>query len=192
MMVYVAFLRGVNVGGKNMIKMAALSAMIEEMGFSRVQTYIQSGNVLFESEGAERAEEALRKQIEAQLNKNFGLAVDVILRSAAELKQIMLDCPFSREEIAEAESTAVGESLYVALLPYAPAAEKVDRLHALKHEGEKIRIRHRDVYLLFSNSIRNSKLANSLPKLDAAVTVRNWKTISKLNVMAQAMLQEMK
>lgn len=184
MTIYIALLRGINVGGHNKIKMADLRRTLETMGLSRVQTYIQSGNVLFESN---ESEEPLRKQIEHKIEEDFGFPVTVVLRTAVELMWIAENCPFSEEAISEAKVSSEGESLYVALLLEAPSQEGIERLSAYRSESEEYRIEGREVYLLFRQSIRNSKLANNLEKLNVPATVRNWKTINKLVTMAKAM-----
>jgi uncharacterized protein (DUF1697 family) len=177
MTIYIALLRGINVGGKNIIKMAELKRMFEAMGMGQVQTYIQSGNVLFESE---EAEEPLRKRIEREIEAAFGFSVIVILRTAEELKRIAANCPFSKEEVSEAEASSEGESLYVSFLLEEPSREGMERLSAFESESDKYRIEGREIFLLFRHSIRNSKLANNLQKLNVPATVRNWKTINKL------------
>lgn len=173
MTIYIALLRGINVGGKNIIKMAELKKVFEEIGLCDVKTYIQSGNVLFKSN---EDEESLRKKIEHEIEEVFGLSVKVVLRTAEELEQIILNCPFSMEE-----------SLYVSLLTHAPSKENIERLNVYRSESEEYKIVGREVYLLFRNSIRNSKLANNLQKLDVPATVRNWNTINKLVTLAKNM-----
>ena len=85
---YVALLRGINVGGKNLIRMADLRGAFEDMGFEGVATYIQSGNVLFGSVGAPEAH-----SIEAALTERFGIALKVVLRSAADLRRVVAEAP---------------------------------------------------------------------------------------------------
>lgn len=184
MTIYIALLRGINVGGKNKIKMSELKSTLEAMGLNRVQTYIQSGNVLFESE---EEEEPLRKRMEQAIEAAFGLAITVVLRSSDELKRIAKNCPFSAEEVSGAEASSEGEALYVSFLLKEPSLEGIERLGAVKSEGDKYQIEGRDVFLLFHQSIRKSKLANKLEKLDVPATVRNWKTINKLVALASAM-----
>lgn len=183
MTTYIAFLRGINVGGKNMIKMAVLKQIFETMGLQHVQTYIQSGNVLFQSN---ELEGPLLRRIEQEIETSFGFSVHVMLRTALELEQIIEHCPFSADVVAEAEATSVGESLYVALLVEAPVQENVDRLSPYRSHNEECRVEGREVYLLFRQSVRNSKLVTHLPKLGAPSTVRNWKTLNKLLAMAKA------
>ncbi|HEY2494602.1 MAG TPA: DUF1697 domain-containing protein [Paenibacillus sp.] len=184
MAIYIALLRGINVGGKNRIKMTELKSTFEAMGLSRVQTYIQSGNVLFE---ASEEEEPLRKRIEHEIEEVFGFSVSVIIRTAKELTTIAANCPFSEEAISEAESSSEGESLYVSLLLEEPSQVGIERLSTFRSESDEYQLVGREIYLLFRHSIRNSKLASNLQKLDVPATVRNWKTINKLVTLAHAM-----
>lgn len=184
MSIYVALLRGINVGGKNKIKMADLKSMFEAIGMCKVKTYIQSGNVLFESD---EEEEPLRLKLEKEIEVTFGFAINVILRTAEELKKVAENCPFSKDEIAEAEATAGGESLYVAFLHQKPSREGIARIEAYKSIYEEYKLVDRDMFLLFPQSILKSKLANNLQKLDVSVTVRNWKTVNKLVYLVNEM-----
>ncbi|MFY4774291.1 DUF1697 domain-containing protein [Metabacillus sp. RGM 3146] len=183
MALYIALLRGINVGGKNKIKMAELRKIVEEAGLSSVQTYIQSGNVLFESTDNEQS---VREKMQQAIEAAFGFSVTVILRTAEEIQNTLASCPFSEKEILEAEAASAAESLYLAFLLEEPSEEKVDLLTKIKSE-DQYRIEGREIYLLFQNSIRNSKLAASLKKLNVPATVRNWKTVTKLAGMAEAM-----
>jgi uncharacterized protein (DUF1697 family) len=151
--------------------MADLRNAFEKTGLKRVQTYIQSGNVLFESN---EEEERLRQRIEDRVKIDFGFSVQIVLRTADELERIIGNCPFSRESILEAKASAVGESLHVAMLSDAPSQKEIEQLSSYKSENEEYQIIGREVYLLFRDSIRNSKLANQLQKLDVIATVRNW------------------
>ncbi|GIP38284.1 hypothetical protein J31TS4_15640 [Paenibacillus sp. J31TS4] len=178
---YIALLRGINVGGKNKIKMAELKAVLEAAGFRNVQTYIQSGNVLLDSELSERE---AAKRMEAEIEKAFGIALTVVLRTFEELRHAAANCPFTEAEIAEAEAQADGERLYAAFLPEEPGSEGIARLNACESGKDEFRIVGKDVYLLFRQSIRDSKLSANLAKLGVPVTVRNWRTVSKLVALA--------
>ncbi|GAB6990016.1 DUF1697 domain-containing protein [Paenibacillus pini] len=184
MTIYIALLRGINVGGKNMIKMVELKRILGEMGLNRVQTYIQSGNVLFESN---EDEEQLRIRIEREIEVNFGFPVPVILRTADELRSIAASCPFTQQEISEAEAASETESLYVSIMLEEPTLDKIERLAVYRNENENYRNNGREIYFLFRNSVRNSKLATHMHKLDVPATVRNWKTIRKLVTLVDAM-----
>lgn len=183
MTVYIALLRGINVGGKNIIKMAELKKVFESIGLCDVQTYIQSGNVLFKST---EGEESLRRKIEFEIEKIFGISSIVVLRTAAELKQIIANLPFSEQEISDAERASEAECLYVALLTDAPSQDKIGCLEGYRSANDEYRIIGREIFLLFRCSIRDSKLAANMHKLGVPVTVRNWKTISKLIDLAEA------
>ncbi|MDF2672628.1 MAG: hypothetical protein K0R09_893 [Clostridiales bacterium] len=184
MKIYIALLRGINVGGKNIIKMVDLKHVFQEIGLLDVQTYIQSGNVLFKSN---QQEEWLINKIEHNINKTFRFSVKVVLRTASELEGIVQNCPFSKEAIAEAELSSEGESLYISLMTRSLSQEKIELLNYYNSENEECKIQGREVYLLFHNSIRNSKHRKVIEKMDVSATVRNWKTLSKLNLLAKDM-----
>lgn len=184
-MVYIAFFRGINVGGKNVIKMADLKQALQSIGLSKVQTYIQSGNVLFETNEAEKP---LRERIEITVNRVFGISAAVILRTFRDLEQTAESCPYSDDQMSLAQSLTEAECLYVALLERAPLPEEINRLDVYGSETDQYRIKGRDLYLLFHHSIRDSKLATNLNRLDIPLTVRNWNTIQKLVDLAKAMV----
>lgn len=175
--IYIAFLRGINVGGKNKIKMADLKSALENIGLEHVQTYIQSGNILFESAEDELS---LRGRIEHEIAAVFGITLTVVMRTAEELERIVSHCPFSPEIVAETAHAAEGESLYVAMLPVAPTTSGIEKLEAANNGDDQYQIEGRDVYLLFRQSIRNAKLSVNLQKLGVPATVRNWNTMNKL------------
>ena len=174
---YIALLRGINVGKNNAIGMADLKRMFEELGLDNVQTYIRSGNVLFQSEDSE---DVLRIKIENEIEKRFGFSVAVILRTDMELKHIIENCPFSEEEIAKAESLFDGECLYIALMGEVPLQENIQHWGTYRNDSNKYKFDGRNVFLLFHHSIRDSKLASQIHKLGVPVTIRNLNTINKL------------
>lgn len=186
MTTYIALLRGINVGGRHIVKMTALKSAFETLGLTNVQTFIQSGNVLFQSE---EAEELLREKIERELERVFEFPMIVVLRTAESLARIIADCPFSAEELAAAESASDSESLYVALLTQAPPADNLARVKAYEGPREMWQVIGRDVYLLLHESIRSSKLADNLHRLEVPATVRNWNTLNRLLALAKAMEQ---
>jgi uncharacterized protein (DUF1697 family) len=180
MTIYIALLRGINVGGHNKIKMADLKSLLEAMGLQKVKTYIQSGNVLFESQ--EEAKQ-LSRRIEDEINKKFGLTVPVVLRTAEEYERIIRNCPFATDDLKE------GESVQIAFLAKEPSQEGINQLNSFKTDPDEFSINGKDVYLFFRQSIRDSKLAAQLPKLGVPATVRNWNTVIKLDTMAKAMAE---
>lgn len=184
MTIYVALLRGINVGGHNKIKMAELRNMFQSMGLNRVQTYIQSGNVLFDS--PEDAN-SLRNRLELEIERVFSISLTVILRTSVELERIVTNCPFSETVRGEAEASTEAETFYVSLLLEPPSPEGIEQLGTFSSESDEFRIKEREVYLLLREGVRNSKLANNLFRLNVPSTTRNWKTMNKLNVLAKAM-----
>jgi uncharacterized protein (DUF1697 family) len=182
--IYTALLRGINVGGKNKIKMAELRQLLEEAGLTRVETYIQSGNVIFESKDKE---EELKEKLENKIRERFGFSVSVILRTSNQLEQIIRNCPYTEKERKEAEAlNTEGESFYVCLFHQAPPEAEAERLKPFAGESDDYRIQGRDIYLLLCHSIRNSKLAGNLSLIGGPATVRNWRTMEKLYSLVAA------
>ena len=189
MMTYIALLRGINVGGNRIIKMAELKDALTALGLKDVKTYIQSGNVLFRlSEIADA--EALQEKIEKEIKRVWGFEVPVVMRSVGELEQLIKSCPFTVDEVKQAELASGKESLYVAFMASTPSQERIDLLKPYESENESYQVIGREVYLLFRDSIRNSKIASNLQKLDASSTVRNWKTVNKLFELAREMEEQ--
>jgi len=184
MSIYVALLRGINVGGKHRVNMAELTRTLKDAGFQNVRTYIQSGNVLFESDG-EEAE--LCKKMEQVIEKQFGFPVPVMLRTSQELQAILDDCPFTAEEVQAADLASQVESLHVCMLCTAPTKVVEEKLSSVPSGGDRFVIRGRDIYLLLQNGVHNSKLAAKVSQIDTSVTVRNFKTMRQLALMASDM-----
>ena len=180
MTTYIALLRGINVGGHRLIKMADLRAMFVALGLGTVQTYIQSGNVVFQSDEAERP---LREHIERQIAATFGFPVTVALRTHDKLARVISVCPFAPDAIAE------GERLYVALLTETPASAGIERLAASKIEPDEFRVLGREVYLLYRQNMRESQLTNNLveSRLGVPATMRNWRTLTTLAAMSKTL-----
>ena len=182
---YLALLRGINVGTSGRIRMDALKRLLEEAGFYDVETYIQSGNVLF---SADDTEAAARETIERALKDGAAIKTTAVLRTTQQLEALIRNCPFSVESIAEAQAkNAEGESFYVCLLPQEPDAQTLIKLSAVDAQDDTFAVLGRDIYLLLGQSIRISKLAIRLQKLFPDMTVRNCNTITKLNELAQRM-----
>ena len=171
MTTYIAFLRGINVGGQKIIKMEKLKEIFESLQFQNVKTYIQSGNVMFES--TEDSPDILCK-IEAELESVLGYKVTSIIRTADELEKVIEQNPFSTSECFEKQ--------YVTFLYGEPAAEAVDRLMSYKNDVDDFCVTHREVFLLCGKGYGKTKFSNHFleSKLDVLATTRNWKTVNKI------------
>ncbi|USB31842.1 DUF1697 domain-containing protein [Paenibacillus sp. YPG26] len=180
-MIYIALLRGINVGGNNKIKMADLRTALENRGLKRVKTYIQSGNVLFESE---KDEASLAIEIEDEIYTTFGIRLKVMLRTSQELEDLIVHSPFAHRELSD------GESLYVSLLGEPLSEEGLQKLEQCEKANDEFAVVGREVYFLFRRSILDSKLGDALVKTKIPSTSRNWNTINKLHALAVEMKQQ--
>lgn len=178
MTLYIALLRGINVGGHKVIKMADLKRVFESIGLKQVKTYIQSGNIVFESE---EGINFLKDRIQSEIKKEFDFDVPVMLRTHDEFINIIKQCPY------EVHSLLEGESVHIAFLANVLSEEESSQLLTFKSELEDCYIDEKVVYLFFKNSIRNSKLMNHFQKLHTPATVRNWRTVNKLKAIVESM-----
>ena len=172
-----ALLRGINVSGHKKIKMPELKTMFENLGFTNVRTYIQSGNVVFESDSGED----LESKISTKILNQFGFEVSVICRTSEEMKQVVKRNPFAETPGFEPEK------LYVTFLQKTPSEEKLEVLQTLSFEPEKYSVSGREIYVYCTNGYGQTKLDNGLfeRKLKVIGTTRNWRTINKLIEMSQ-------
>jgi uncharacterized protein (DUF1697 family) len=177
--VFVALLRGVNVGGKNALPMKALVGHFEAAGCADVRTYIQSGNVLFRADAALAA--AVPAVIAHALVASHGLTTPVVLRSAAELAGAIAANPF----LPAADPGA----LHLAFLAATPAPQAVAALDPQRSPGDAFAVRGREVYLHCPGGLARTKLTNAWldRQLATVSTVRNWRTVQKLDSLARAL-----
>ncbi|MGO8073683.1 DUF1697 domain-containing protein [Rhizobium leguminosarum] len=170
MTVFVALLRAVNVGGTGALPMAELKAICEGLGFSDVKTYIQSGNVLFR---ADEAEKRVEERLDEALGKKMGKRPGVMVRSRKELDSIVADAPFP---------DAKPNFLLVYFLPEKPPGDALEKMVA--PDGEEAKLAGREIYVHYPNGSGRSKL--KLPALKPG-TSRNLNTVRKLADMAAAL-----
>jgi uncharacterized protein (DUF1697 family) len=170
---YLALLRGINVGGKNKIRMTELSAMFVEAGGKNVRTFIQSGNVMFDSNDRISAKVPLR--VAEQITKSFGYNTPVVLRSRVELEDAISNNPFLKAGAPE-------DSLFLVFLADLPATTKIEALDPNRSPGDEYIVRGREIYLRLPNGVADSKLTNAYfdSKLATTSTGRNWRTVTKL------------
>lgn len=164
MTTFIAFLRGINVGGNTILPMAKLKDICTDLGFENVRTYIQSGNVLFDSD---LSEHKLMIMLELALEAQMEKLIPVILRSAKELEAVVAKNPFPN-----ANPSQVGISFFIQSV-----AEKYFN-DFVNTEPEEIVVSGREIYIHYPNGMGRSKL--KLPKMQEQGTVRNINTVGKL------------
>ena len=173
---YVALLRGINLGARNKLAMADLRALVEAVGAEDVETYVQSGNVVFETAAAAGG---LELELADAIRQAHGLDVAVLVRSAAELDAIVKKNPFLRAGADE-------KSLHVTFLAARPKQALVKALDPRSSPPDELRVAGREVYLLCPNGYGRSKLSNAFfeKRLDVVATTRNWRTVRTLAELA--------
>ncbi len=174
MAVVISLLRGVNLAGHRKVKMDDLRALYESLGFDGVQTYINSGNVLFRT--AERDLTRLRKRIEEAIGKACGFRCDVVLRTPADLQGVIARNPFAARTGMEPSRLAIH------FLAGDPSAEARKQLLAIDTAPEELHIDGRELYIYYPNGMARPKL--SLPLVEKTLltsgTSRNLNTVRKL------------
>lgn len=170
MRTYIALLRGINVGGHKKVPMKVLKELFEGLGFQQVQTYIQSGNVIFKSsEKVSVLEEIIKKNIQDY----FGFEVSVIVKTPDELQTILKDCPFTKDQ---------KENSFFIVLNKIPEAELVKEVQQISYENEDIVIKNSALYFYCAAGYARTKFnMNTFErKLKVIATSRNYKTMIKL------------
>jgi uncharacterized protein (DUF1697 family) len=172
--IYAAMLRSINVGGRNRVAMADLSALVSSLGFEDVTTYVQSGNVVFRGTGTSRT---VAGRIADQIATDLGLSVAVLVRSQRELRDILAGNPYAD---ADAEPTLH----HVTLLAETPDPDRVAKL--ADQDGrlgeDHCRVLGQDVYLYCPGGYGKTKLNNAYLErhLGVVATTRNWRTLVTL------------
>lgn len=168
---YLALLRGINVGGQKKIPMAELRELLSKSGLEKVQTYIQSGNVLFQS--SEEEKEKLEPLIHNTIKSHFGFEVPILVLKPEDLQKIFNNCPFSKESKANS---------YFMMLYAAPEKDLVIEVSKLSYTYEEFKITDNCVYFYCSLGYGKAKCNNNFfeRKLKVAATARNYKTMVKL------------
>lgn len=179
MPVFVSLLRGINVGAHHRIKMDALRDLYQSLGFSDVQTYVQSGNVLFRTKDKDEAK--LRDRIEAAIEKKFGFRPDVVLRTTVEMRTAVAKNPFAKRKNIDSAS------LLVTFLAEEPSADAKKRLTEIKTDPDLIYLIGRDLYIYFPEGLARPKLPwmTVVKALKTTGTGRNWNSVEKLLEMAE-------
>lgn len=180
MKTYIALLRGINVSGQKIIKMETLRKVLSEAGFENIRTYIQSGNIIFESKSSDI--QKLEKQITDTIETHFGFVVPIIIITPEELKTVIEKNPYAKKNLEDATQP------YVSFLSEIPKKEHLDTFKTIDFKGDQFVNIDKTLYLWYDHSAGNSKLSNAIieNKLKLHSTARNWKTVLKLYELATA------
>jgi uncharacterized protein (DUF1697 family) len=170
---YAALLRGINVGGKNKLPMAALKDVFTTLGHQDVVSYVQSGNVVFRCSGG--GADDVAHELEQAVAKEFGLRISVLLRNAAQLKTIEKGSPF----VPAADDRS---KLHVMFLDRAPSKAAIARLDPERSPGDEFRVERSEIYLSYPAGSGRTKLTLDYfeKRLGVVGTARNWNTLLKL------------
>ena len=177
-MTFVGLLRAINVGGKNLVAMADLRALLEKLGFKNVATLLQSGNVIFTAPAQDLAR--LERRLESAVLKSLGVTTTFIVRSATQWQALVAGNPFA------AAAASDPSRLIVMPLRDAPAAAAVAALVAAIPGREQVQVVDRALYAVYPDGIGPSRLTITLieRKLATRGTARNWNTVVKLATAA--------
>ena len=170
---YVALLRGINVGGNNMIKMEKLRETIASLGFEDVKSYINSGNLIFET--AKTADGKLAKEIHDAIERDFGFDISVMVRSMAEIEAIIAKNPFA----GQFENH---KDMHLFFLDAELTEDQKTQLFAQANDNEMFAIIDRHILCLLRIHILDSSVGKGFidKKLKVATTARNWRTVNKI------------
>lgn len=177
MQTYIAILRGINVSGQKIIKMAELREHLSSLGLTNLSTYIQSGNIVFQSNAEENV--VLEDKIHKNIKANYGFDVPVIVRSKQEWQLIIDRFPFN---IKHCDVTRLGFTF----LKNKPAHFPLEEIAKFKAAKDEVVYEDKEIYLHIPDGFGKSKLTVNVleRKLKVSATTRNWKTTQKLLEMA--------
>jgi uncharacterized protein (DUF1697 family) len=167
---YIALLRGINVGGNNILPMKVLVGILEGIGCEKVQTYINSGNVVFQRK--KTPSDKLAGEISSKILEIYGFEPKVLVLEIAELQAAIENNPFKTEN---------GKALHFFFLDSLPENPDLANLIAIKSKSEEFKLINNIFYLYAPDGIGRSKLAAKVEQhLGVPVTARNWNTVNKL------------
>lgn len=172
-MKYAALLRGINVGGKNKIKMETLREICSAIGFENVKTYINSGNVIFETKKTD--DKKLAEKIEKAIEKEFELNIKVIVRTIDEIKNIVENNPFDGEFEND-------KDVHVFFLDEEMPKDKSELLLSNNTENERYAVQNREIFCHLRVGVLDSLMGKDYigKKLKISATARNWRTVNKI------------
>lgn len=175
---FISLLRGINVGGNKRVPMADLKRLYESLGFTQVQTLLQSGNAVFQTDQTDPA--ALTREIEVGIQRVFGFESRIILRTPEQWRALIDGHPFSADQIAEPAQ------ILVFSLAASPHPDGIPVVIEGVKPPEEVHIRGQEVYLFFGEGMGRSKLSTAWieKQLRTVGTGRNWNTVVRLMALA--------
>jgi len=176
---FISLLRGINVSGKRILKMETLSRLYSEMGLKNIKTYIQSGNVIFQTSNQKTID--LEKQISENILNQFKIEVPIIVLNFKELQTIFTQNPFLNERNEDISK------LHLTLLSELPTQEKLNQLTDIQFFPSEYHIYKKSIYLFCPEGYSKTKLTNTFfeNKLKIKATTRNWKTMNEIWTLAK-------
>jgi uncharacterized protein (DUF1697 family) len=181
MTIIISLLRGINVSGQKKVKMLDLKALYESLGFNDVTTYLQSGNVVFQSD-VPLAE--LPTMIVQGVEETFGFSTDILVRTIDDWRTLIERNPFGED------SRVDRSKLYFTLLAETPPQSSINALNEIETGPDHYHLDGQTIYLHCPNGYGRTKISNNFweRKLKVRATTRNWKTVNQLLVLAEKML----
>jgi len=170
---YVALLRAINVGGRNVVAMARLRELLTELGYGAVRTHLQSGNALFMADGT--PPELVEEELERGLVDELGVAVKVLVRTRAELERVVAANPLL-------DVAGDHKRLLVTFLSRAPDQALASELAPADFEPDVFALGEREIYAWYPDGVRATRLSNAFweRRFQVVATGRNWNTVTRL------------
>ena len=171
---YVAMLRGVNVTGHNSIKMEQLRRLFDKLGFQKVETYVQSGNIVFHAKTENPA--LLSKRVSDSILDSFGFETPVIVRTSKEMENVVVNNPFLKEKDIDSSK------LHVTFLADVAQKSSLNTLEKFETSQDRFYPASREIYLYCPEGYGTTKLSNNAIEraLSVTATTRNWRTTNTL------------
>ena len=179
MTTFVSLFRGINVGGHQSVRMDALKELHESLGLLAVETYIQSGNVVFTSDDVDVTQ--IQKDIKHGFAQKFGFQVNVMVRTEDQFNVMIENNPFQNQPMKESKWVV---AMFLATQPMSTALEDIQKTYT---GPEELHIIGQEVFIYYPEGIGRSKLTNTFleKKLKTTGTARNWNTVLRLQKMLQ-------
>ena len=178
---YISILRGINVGTGRKVLMADLKRLCENLGLQNVQTYIQSGNVVFELQQPESVSE-FETHLQKVFTETFGFDIPVLVRTSEEWAESIAQNPFLKEKNVDVDR------LHLTCLKEIPSLELLEKIKTFQYLPDRYEIIGKNVFIFCAAGYGTSRLVNSFfeSKLKTPATTRNWKTVMKLHELSNS------